>query len=106
MTVPKITTSFNLTPVQAVEFFRTKGLSANFGWQDMLHEEHDINFTVAKMLDLDLLATVKDAVDQAIAEGKSFYWFQNELQPILEKAGWWGKQDMKDPLTGEVREVQ
>lgn len=106
MTVPKITTSFNLTPVQAVEFFRTKGLSANFGWQDMLHEEHDINFTVAKMLDLDLLATVKDAVDQAIAEGKSFYWFQNELQPIMEKAGWWGKQDMKDPLTGEVREVQ
>ncbi len=98
--------NFNLVPQEALAFFRAKGLSPRFAWQDMLHEQHDVGFTVAKMLDLDLLESVKYAVDQAIAEGKSLQWFKDELQPLMIERGWWGRQDMADPATGEVSEVQ
>lgn len=98
--------NFNLAPDKALEAFRSKGLATTFDWRDMLHEEHGAAFTVAKMLDLDLLSDVKAAVDQAISEGKSLQWFQDNLKPLLIERGWWGRQDMTDPATGEIREVQ
>lgn len=98
--------NFALTPAKAVAFFRPKGLQTSFAWQDMLHEEHDRAFTVAKMLDLDLLSDVGGAVDRAIAEGWTRQKFIDELKPDLMRRGWWGRADMADPVTGEVREVQ
>lgn len=102
----KVSASFSLTPQEALAFFRAKGLEPRFDWRDMLHEQHDVGFTVAKMLDLDLLSDVKTAVDQAIAEGKSLQWFKDELQPLMIARGWWGRQDMVDPATNEVSDVQ
>jgi len=98
--------NFNLAPEQAVEFFRAKGLNPSFAWQDMLHEEHDRAFTVAKMLDLDLLSDVRDAVDRAISEGWTLKRFRDELAPELVRRGWWGRALMTDPATGEEKEVQ
>ncbi len=63
-----IRVNFNLPPDEALAFFRAKGLKTSFSWADMLHEEHDINFTVAKMHDLDMLSDVKAAVDRVAAE--------------------------------------
>jgi SPP1 gp7 family putative phage head morphogenesis protein len=101
-----VTASLALEPRRALEFFRGKGLKASFAWQDVFHAEHDANFVVAKMMDLDLLADVRTAVDSAIAEGKTFKQFRDELEPELVRRGWWGRAEMADPLTGEVREVQ
>lgn len=92
--------SFNLTPASAVQFFQAKGLKPTFAWQDMLAQEHQKAFTVAKMLDLDLLADVQRALDKAIAEGQTFGAFRQQLQPLLEEKGWWGKQPITDPKTG------
>lgn len=101
-----IAASFNLAPEKAVEFFRGKGLAASFAWQDMLHEEHDRAFTVAKMLDLDLLSDVMRYVDRAINEGWTRRRFVDELMPELITRGWWGRQEMQDPATGDTVEVQ
>jgi SPP1 gp7 family putative phage head morphogenesis protein len=97
---------FDLPPEKALEFFRAKGLQVSFDWRDMLHEEHDQAFTVAKMMDLDLLADVRSAVERAEAEGWTLKRFTEELRPELQRRGWWGVQTMRDPLTGEEREVQ
>lgn len=97
---------FGLAPAQALAFFRRKGLKTSFAWQDVTHQEHDHAFTVAKMLDLDLLRDVKKMVDQALAEGMTLRDFQKQLQPLLETKGWWGRKEMVDPETGEVRDVQ
>jgi SPP1 gp7 family putative phage head morphogenesis protein len=97
---------FDLAPAKALEFFRAKGLKASFAWQDMLHEEHSADFTVAKMLDLDLLTDVKAAVDKGIAEGMTTRTFIDRLKPALADAGWWGRQEVVDPDTGEVVEAQ
>ena len=98
--------SFSLAPEKAVGFFRAKGLSASFAWQDMLHDEHDRAFTVAKMLDLDLLSDVQATVDRAISEGWTRQRFRDELTPELMRRGWWGRAEMRDPATGEIRDVQ
>lgn len=97
---------FDLAPVRAVEFFRSKGLKASFAWQDMLHEEHDRAFTVAKMTDLDLLSDVRGYVERALSEGWTRQRFVDELKPELVRRGWWGEAVMRDPESGEMREVR
>ena len=49
---------------------------------------------------------IRGAVDAAIKEGRTEQWFLNELAPILKKKGWWGKKEVTDPDTGEVRYVR
>lgn len=103
---PQAGVSFNVTPQDAINYFAGKGLKPTFAWQDMLADEHDKAFTVAKMMRVDLMADVRNAVDDAISTGKSLNWFRNELEPTLIANGWWGKQDVVDPLTGKVVTAQ
>lgn len=97
---------FNLAPAEALKFFRDKGYRIGFAWQDVWQQEHEAAFTVAKMMDLDLLKDTRAAVDKAIAEGLTFSDFRKNLEPTLAQAGWWGRKEMLDPVTGETREVQ
>ena len=98
--------SFDLPPEKALAWFESKGLAVSYAWQDMLHEQHTLAFTVAKMMDVDLLADVRSAVDKAIADGQTLAEFRQGLEPLLKNKGWWGKKDMLDPATGEKKEVQ
>lgn len=98
--------AFDLPPEEAIKFFRAKGLKGSFAWQDVWGKEHATAFTVAKMADIDLLQDVKDAVDQAISEGWTLAEFKKALTPRLQKAGWWGVREQKDPLTGNTKMVQ
>jgi len=101
-----VTLAWDLEPEAALAFFRDKGLETSFAWQDIVGEEHDVAFTVAKMLDVDLLSEVRDSVDRAIAEGKTLREFTDELKPTLVERGWWGRAEMTDPATGAIEEVQ
>lgn len=96
----------NFKPEAALKYFKRKGLKPSFAWQDVWQEEHDAAFTIAKMTDMDLLRDMKDAVDRAISKGASFQTFRNEVEPELMKRGWWGRADMPDPATGEIKNVQ
>lgn len=95
-----------LPPREAIEYFRGKGLQETFAWQDMWEEEHARAFTVAKAMRRDILVDIRDALDKAISEGRTFDQFKADLRPLLEEKGWWGKKPMVDPLTGKEREVQ
>ena len=97
---------FDLAPAKALEFFRGTGYATSFAWQDVWQYQHDEAFTVAKMANVDLLKDVRAAVDKAIADGQTVEQFKAALKPRLLEAGWWGKADMQDPITGEVRTVQ
>lgn len=94
--------NFDLTPSAALNYFQAKGLKMTFDWRDMLRDEHARAFTVAKMMDLDLLATVRAELDLAIASGQTAKAFRDSLVPKLQAAGWWGKQEVLDPLTGQT----
>lgn len=96
-----------LPPAQAVAAFERRGLlQPAFSWQDVWQEEHARAFTVAKMMRTDLLATVYEEVGRAVREGRSFAEFESALTPTLQRAGWWGVRQVRDPATGELVQAQ
>jgi SPP1 gp7 family putative phage head morphogenesis protein len=95
-----------LPPKEAIAFFRSKGLEPSFAWQDVWQQEHARAFTVAKMMSRDLLEATRAAMDKALSEGTTLEQFKKNLKPTLQTAGWWGRQKMTDPLTGEEKLVQ
>ena len=60
---------FALSPEAAIEWFRQKSLLLTFSAAQLLAEERATAFTVAGLMDLALLETVRDAVDRALDEG-------------------------------------
>lgn len=98
---------FNPEPdVNALGFFRNKGWRPAFDFRDVWKEEHLAAWTVAKAMELDVLAEIRTEVDRALEQGTTFSQFKRDLTPTLERLGWWGRQAREDPLTGEVRQVQ
>jgi SPP1 gp7 family putative phage head morphogenesis protein len=83
--------AFDVPPEDAITFFRAKGLVPTFAWQDMIGEEHAHAFTIAKMLDVDLLADVRASLDAAIADGTPYDEWARKIEPMLRARGWWGR---------------
>jgi hypothetical protein len=93
-------------PKDALEWFRAKGFKPAFDHRDVWRQEHAQAFTVAKAMRMDVLTSIRESLDQALAEGKTLAQFRQELTPTLQKLGWWGRSDEVDPLTGEVINAQ
>lgn len=95
-----------VTPQEAVAYFRRTGYQVSFAWQDMMYAEHARAFTVAKMMRVDLLTMMRQAVDDAIANGTTLEQFQRDMTPLLQREGWWGRQLLVDPRDGQPKSVQ
>lgn len=93
-------------PQEALDYLRAKGYRVGFDHRDVWREEHAIAWTVAKAMRLDILEAIRAAVDEAVQDGQAFGEFRGNLQPLLERLGWWGRATLQDPLTGEERDVQ
>ncbi len=89
MTLPGI---FGMPPLAALEYFRNRGYTPSWNWEDTWASAHATAFTVAKAMQLDVLDDIRAAVDKAMATGQSFREFQNNLAPLLKEKGWWGRQ--------------
>lgn len=90
----------------AFEHFKVKKILPGFSHYDVWLYQHSLAFTVAKMMDADMLAEVKDAIEAAQRNGTAFADFKKRLKPYLMAKGWWGEQIMTDPLDGEPKLVQ
>ena len=95
-----------MPPEKAVKWFKSKGYALGFDWRDIWQEEHAVAFTVAKAASIDLLQDIRNEVEKALVSGETFESFKQNLKPKLVERGWWGRANMQDPLTGEVKEVQ
>jgi Phage Mu protein F like protein len=84
-------------PPEVLRYFRDKGLRPRFSWLDVWGEEHAHAFTVAKAVELDVLQAFRKTIDKAIAEGQSFETWKANVKPELDKLGWWGRRQVKDP---------
>jgi hypothetical protein len=60
----------------------------------------------SKATALDILEVIHNAVDQALAEGRTLAQFKKELTPVLQQLGWWGESEEVDPVTGETVNAQ
>lgn len=95
-----------LPPKEAIEYFRQKGYALSFDHRDVWQEQHQAGFTVAKVLQYDILQDIRQAADDALTNGTTYEHFAAMLTPQLKDKGWWGRKPLKDPLTGEVQDVQ
>lgn len=98
-----------LKPTEALEFFRAKGFAppdARFDYRDIWQDQHARSFVVAKAMRDDVLTLLRQAVDQALDQGRTLQQFTADLEPELKRLGWWGESTERDPLTGELKTVQ
>jgi len=91
---------------EVIKFFENKKLKPSFNWEDVWKYEHQVSFTVAKAMQLDILELIRDEVKKAIKEGRTLEQFRKELTPLLKQKGWWGVQEMTDPHTKETKLAQ
>lgn len=91
---------------EALKHLKGKRSHISFAWQDTASYEHAVSFTVAKMMDADMLAETRAAMTDALANGTDFAAFKARLKPYLMARGWWGQAVMGDPDTGEIAKVQ
>jgi len=96
----------DIIPKIALDYLKNKNLKVGFSYKDVWHEEHATAFTVAKAMQLDVLADLHTAVVDAMEKGQSFESFKKNIAPVLQEKGWWGKKEMTDPLTGETVNAQ
>lgn len=98
-----------LEPREALAFFRSKGFAPalqRFDYRDFWREEHARGFVVAKAMRDDVLLEIRDALELVLEEGQTLAQFRKDLAPKLRAMGWWGKGIERDPLTGELKEVE
>ena len=95
---------FSLAPDEAIAWFRAKGYAFSWSWLDVWREEHSNAFTVAKAMQADILADLRAAVDDALANGTTLAQFRKNLKPLLVEKGWWGKKTVTGP-DGKQKEV-
>lgn len=98
-----------LTPVEMLAYFVAKGYAPprqRFSWYDVWRAEHARMFTVAKAMQDDVLELIRAELERSFREGRTLQQFTDDLTPALQRAGWWGRQTMVDPLTGAPEEVQ
>ncbi len=88
-TPPPNTAQYGSLPFkEAIAFFRAKVNLPSERWADIWREQHNVGFMVAGAMKTDLLADLRQAVDAAIAEGRSLKWFQREFKNIVKRTGW------------------
>lgn len=95
-----------LAPAEAIKYFEDKGYEITFNWQEMEEEAHATAFTVAKSMSFDILVTIRESLDEALAQGQTVQAFIKNLEPKLKKLGWWGKKTVTNPKTGQQEQVQ
>jgi uncharacterized protein with gpF-like domain len=75
-------------PKEALAYFDRKGLKPGFDYRDVWKQEHSVAFTIAKVMELDVLATMRDLIRGAIEEGRTFEEFQQAARLELDQSGW------------------
>lgn len=73
---------------EAIIHFKGKTLLTSQSYLDVKAYEHALAFTVAKMMDEDLLKETRDAILSAMENGTDFRDFKRTLMPYLMAKGW------------------
>lgn len=97
--------SFFDEPTAVYEYLKSKKPEAHFDYDEIVHDAHKKAFTVANMMNLDLLKDTQASLAKAFKEGVGFDEWKNSVKPMLAKKGWLGNIKVKDPKTGEEKEI-
>jgi len=105
VTGPALRTAINLPATDTVAAFDARDtLRPTVHWTEMWQADHARAFTVAKVANLDLLATIRQSLDKVMRDGGTLEQWQAGLIPELKKAGWWGMVE-DEAVTGTADPV-
>lgn len=96
---------FDTAPKEVRAYFERRAVRTSWRWTDLAPHEHALGFTVARTAGYDVIEDLRTAVRKAVVDRVPFDQFQNELTPVLQQKGWWGKKVVKGP-GGFKEEVQ
>ncbi len=94
--------AIGLPPAKAIAYLKSKGYAITWNWDELWQRAHAKAFTVAGVMQQDVLQDIREALDDALANGKTFTSFEDDLKPILQRKGWWGFLSQTDKETGEM----
>ena len=97
--------SFFEEPTAVYEYLKSKKPQAHFDYDEIVHDAHKKAFTVAKMMNLDLLKDTQASLAKAFKDGVGFDEWKKSVKPMLAKKGWLGNIKVKDPKTGEEKGI-
>ena len=103
--MPDLKAIFKLSPSMAIKYFKNKNNKLSWDWHEVWQSAHQKTFTVAKLMNENILQDIRDSLDKALAEGQTFQQFQKELKATLQKKGWWGEQFVGDSQ-GNIEKVE
>jgi len=100
---------FDTSPEKALEYWSKKSkmkISWNWNdWKDKSLEMHSRMFTVAKVLQADLLQTIYDGIQKGIQDGMTNKEAGDYLEKKLAESGWSGSQTVVDPITKDISKL-
>ena len=96
---------FGTAPKEVVDYFDQRGTKTSWRWTDLAPHEHALGFTVARTAGFDVIDDLHAATRKAVVDRVPFEQFRDELIPVLQAKGWWGKRVVKGP-DGFKEEVQ
>lgn len=92
-----------LKPEAALAFLRQRGqITQTWSWADLLADEHALQFTVSRLLAVDLLAELHQLIIDSVDGDLSRRDFMLDAKRALVSKGWWGMNEVQDTLTGAV----
>lgn len=94
---------FGMQPEVTIAYLKQKGVQVSWDWQDMLDDAHATAFTVAKTAGMDVANDIYDAVVHAVENGLTLEQFEQQLTPVLQAKGWWGRTEVANPDTGDIQ---
>ncbi|GDO99287.1 phage head morphogenesis protein [Escherichia coli] len=106
VTTAELAYCMTLPPKRAIAYLKAKDFVITASWDEIWQEAHARAATVAGVTRLDLLQDIYDALNEALSEGRTGRWFRQELEPVLQRKGWWGPRETTDGETGETVTVQ
>lgn len=93
-----------LTPQEAVDWLIARGhLTKSYAWQDVWQDEHGHQFTISRLTRLDLLQALYESIVKSVQGDLSRKDWMRDAEELLTDAGWWGINEVTDPVSGEVK---
>ena len=75
-------------PKEALAFFKAKELKPAFDYRTVWAEEHRAAFSIARVMETDVLEFMKGEVERALKEGVTFKDFADTVKDRLDRSGW------------------
>ncbi len=80
-------------PVEAKRYLSRKAVVETEEWDELKWGEHAHAFTVAHSRNAGVLDEIFGLLNEAMEKGQSFETFRKGLRDVMEKRGWYGRQD-------------